>query len=311
MNNIGDVRVKVLYIGGSGRCGSTLLSLLFSELQDFIDCGEIVNIWQRGFNENRLCACGAPFSDCAYWSLVANNFNEHNRLDSNYIGQLVSQSVRYRNYFSLRNANRNNSSKGYEDVIECISNLYLSISTIARGKIIVDSSKLATYSRLLKLLPNVDLFYINLVRDPRAVVYSWGKKIKYDPNGAKEMDRFGAVHAALTWKAAYWTAEDTLKDIQGTTIRYEDLVSDTRNVFSKLMVDVNSWAGNKLAIDAFNDLSWSTVSHSLSGNPLRFRRGEGIKLDDAWKKSFKGLSRSATEIICLPEIIKYGYLHSA
>ena len=62
--------IKVLYIGGYGRSGSTLLDRLLGQMQGFHSVGEMWNIWQKCFIENQLCGCGKPFQECDFWSAV-------------------------------------------------------------------------------------------------------------------------------------------------------------------------------------------------------------------------------------------------
>ena len=61
---------QVLYIGGMGRSGSTLLAYLLGQLQGYVVAGELKFIWQNGIRDNELCGCGAPFRECAFWQGV-------------------------------------------------------------------------------------------------------------------------------------------------------------------------------------------------------------------------------------------------
>jgi len=60
----------LVYIGGSGRSGSTLLERMLSCVPGFWPVGELVFIWERGLRRNDLCSCGARFRDCEYWVQV-------------------------------------------------------------------------------------------------------------------------------------------------------------------------------------------------------------------------------------------------
>ena len=53
-------RVKVLYIAGPGRSGSTVLGNVLGEIEGFFHGGELNFIWEHNLIENRLCSCGAP-----------------------------------------------------------------------------------------------------------------------------------------------------------------------------------------------------------------------------------------------------------
>src|SRR3989442_14068903 len=62
--------LRVLYIGGWGRSGSTLLDRMLGQVPGFFSLGEVREIWQSGLTENRPCGCGAPFPDCVLWTAV-------------------------------------------------------------------------------------------------------------------------------------------------------------------------------------------------------------------------------------------------
>ena len=62
--------VRVLYLAGSGRSGSTLLTTILGQLAGFFAAGELRYLWQRGVLENRPCGCGLPVNDCPFWSAV-------------------------------------------------------------------------------------------------------------------------------------------------------------------------------------------------------------------------------------------------
>ncbi len=49
---------QVLYVGGWGRSGSTLLSHLLGRLPGMVSVGELRYVWQAGVEANELCGCG-------------------------------------------------------------------------------------------------------------------------------------------------------------------------------------------------------------------------------------------------------------
>src|SRR5712691_331429 len=62
--------IKVAYIGGYSRSGSTLLDCMLGQLPGFFSTGELAYIWTHGLGENRLCGCGSHFMECAFWRKV-------------------------------------------------------------------------------------------------------------------------------------------------------------------------------------------------------------------------------------------------
>ena len=61
---------QVLYVGGWGRSGSTLLSHLLGRLPEMVAVGELRYVWQAGVSGNELCGCGEPFDECPFWVAV-------------------------------------------------------------------------------------------------------------------------------------------------------------------------------------------------------------------------------------------------
>ena len=63
-------RLRVLYLGGLGRSGSTLIERLIGQLPGVCPVGELVHLWQRGITEGERCGCGEPFRECPFWQQV-------------------------------------------------------------------------------------------------------------------------------------------------------------------------------------------------------------------------------------------------
>src|SRR4051812_48764894 len=61
---------KVLYVGGSGRSGTTLLDRMLGQVPGVWSTGELARVWDNGLRDNELCGCGEPFWECAFWREV-------------------------------------------------------------------------------------------------------------------------------------------------------------------------------------------------------------------------------------------------
>ncbi|MDQ3927328.1 MAG: hypothetical protein M3272_10185, partial [Actinomycetota bacterium] len=84
-----DGKIKVLYIAGFGRSGSTLLGNVLGQVDDFVSVGEIRNIWLHGLIQNKVCGCGAPFKECEMWQPVLNEaFGDRGGVDPEKMIQL-------------------------------------------------------------------------------------------------------------------------------------------------------------------------------------------------------------------------------
>ncbi len=60
-------RPTVLYLGGLGRSGTTVLERVLGELPGVCSAGELVHLWRRGVLDDETCGCGRPFGSCPFW----------------------------------------------------------------------------------------------------------------------------------------------------------------------------------------------------------------------------------------------------
>lgn len=60
--------IKVLYIAGPTRSGSTIISNILGQIDGFFHAGEVIEAWDRG----RIwkCSCGAFPDVCPVWSKI-------------------------------------------------------------------------------------------------------------------------------------------------------------------------------------------------------------------------------------------------
>ena len=74
--------VKVLYLAGPTRSGSTILSNILGEIDGFFNAGQIFELWDKGLAENGLCGCGQQLTTCEIWSTVFKKaFTNAKRID--------------------------------------------------------------------------------------------------------------------------------------------------------------------------------------------------------------------------------------
>ena len=62
-------KIKILYITGTGRSGSTLLNRLLDLHPRIFGVGEIFHL-DAYYMHNDLCSCGQPVRECPIWSRV-------------------------------------------------------------------------------------------------------------------------------------------------------------------------------------------------------------------------------------------------
>src|SRR5918997_6218119 len=65
-----DSPMKVLYVLGRGRSGSTIFGNVLGELDGFFCGGEIRFLWDPVGVRSSACACGSVIFECPVWSDV-------------------------------------------------------------------------------------------------------------------------------------------------------------------------------------------------------------------------------------------------
>lgn len=63
-------KIKVLFIAGRGRSGSTILDNILGQIDGFFSAGELRYLRNRSLIENRFCGCGNSFRKCKLWSEI-------------------------------------------------------------------------------------------------------------------------------------------------------------------------------------------------------------------------------------------------
>jgi hypothetical protein len=314
----GDLRV--IYLGGLGRSGSTLLERLLGELPGACAAGEIVHMWQRGIVENERCGCGSEFRACSFWSQVGKAaFDGWDNVRADRFAELRASVDRTRFIPLLAGpvlpAGLRRNLTEYTDYY---LRVYRAIAEVSGQPAVIDSSKHASLAFCLSRRPDVDLRVIHLVRDSRAVAYSWTTKVaRPDASAESYMTTYRPLRAAGQWNIQNGALQ--LLARRGTPVRrvrYEDLVGSVEQT----MLMLSEFAGlpaddNGLAFLGTDGESRSAVlheAHTASGNPMRFSSGKvTIRGDERWRTAMPYSDRRAVTALTLPLLSHYGYLGRA
>jgi sulfotransferase family protein len=301
---------KIIFIGGAGRSGSTLLDMLIGQMDGFCSTGEVRFIWDRCFGQNQLCGCGKPFKECDFWvEVVKEAFGGFEGIDHARIEEL-------RRPAESRVSNEvNGTSKHlapYREYFDACSTLYGAIHKVSRCEFIVDSSKNIVHGFILSNIREIDLFTVHLIRDSRAVAYSWRReKIRPEIHWEKKfMAQRGILKSASRWNSLQMLAQKLRRTSQGyTLLRYEDLVRMPEGSLSKLFADLGI---ERPSLDFLDGLHANLkTSHTVSGNPVRFTNKEiKIQPDMQWQHAMARHQKWLVTLITWPLLLKYGYLRN-
>lgn len=304
----GDGKVKVLFIAGTGRSGSTLLASLLGQLPGYFVGGELRFVWGRGIVANRLCGCGLAFDRCPEWGSILGTPLLVSGRDWSGVAQRLEGSLRARTLPRLL-IRRTQVSRWPAETVALLQELYLSIQHQTGCRVIVDSSKLPSYGWLLGACPPLDIYVVHLVRDSRAVAFSWSRTRELpDVAGYRLMQQRSPLWSTLDWILWNGVAEAIWSQRAGRylRLRYEDLVTEPM----RALRDVATMLGEPAPADSM--VAGGRVNlkplHSVAGNPARMRHGSvEIRPDLEWTQSLPPHRRAVVTALSAPLLRHYGY----
>ncbi|SRR5215204_244145 len=300
--------VKLLFILGTTRCGSTILENVLGSVPGFFAAGEVHMLW-RGMDRGYRCGCGDEVASCRVWTQIMTAAGapadplEVDRLQRDEVRMLHAPRL-----LLIRSWPRTGR-PSLDRYVDLMRRLYPEIARVGGGRVVVDSSKTPSASVILSHLEEVELYLVHLVRDPRGVAYSW-KRGHPGGEGTRGPRDYRPGPIRTTGR---WIATNVLGDVvrhrvakdRRMLLRYEDFVANPEDSVRRIIRFVGEPIGSlPFVADHVVKLE---PNHSVSGNRSRFSRGEvELKLDDEWR-SATNASRSLVTAISLPWLGRYGY----
>ncbi|MFI4985291.1 MAG: sulfotransferase family protein [Solirubrobacterales bacterium] len=301
----------MLLIAGAARSGSTLIDRIIGMHDGFCSTGELQFIWQRSFGENQLCGCGVPFYECAFWRDVSSTaFGVEPRdVDAAAVARLKAfvDDKRHLQWLVLRAPPRFRSELlAYGDLLE---RLYRAVLQVSGARVVVDSSKDPRHGFVLSRLKRFDVHVVHLIRDPRAVAFSWKRTRRRPEIHWKSQDMMIQPAGA---SSARWTAHNALVELLSASaasycrVRYEDFVVNPGAALSRILAPYD-WLGEELVTGSAGQVVLEP-SHTVAGNPMRFKGGPlNIELDDEWRVAMPLRDRLLVAAATWPLLWRYGY----
>jgi hypothetical protein len=262
---------KLVYIGGYGHSGSTLLEYLLTGCAELVACGEVASVIRDRLKKQQ-CTCGRRSEACPIWS------------------QVLSSDAPLA-----------------EKTHEALT-LALLARAVKRYDLMVDSTKTALGHALapfrLRRALGADFLLVHLVRDPRAVAWSAIKKTERR-NMIVNRPLYCA-RVALAWSAANLACETfgRFYPTQYLRLRYEDFVAAPRETLEQIFQRVSpgaKWRSETLGV--------TDNRHQLYGNRMRGRplALADVKEDRAWEAEMPASYRSMVSPLSVLLRRRYGY----
>src|SRR6185312_6340404 len=182
-----DRPLRVIYIAGDGRSGSTLLDRLIGAYPGVFSCGELGNLLQSTASSEQLCACGDRAQACGFWHEVLRRW-------SVMVPDFTEREYRglQRRYERLRHLLHPHHDQAltlddprFARYAEYTGALFNAIADLSGATVIVDSSKSPARALALSRIPGLEVRMLHLVRDVRGVAYSLRKLSTPKPGDVK------------------------------------------------------------------------------------------------------------------------------
>ena len=147
----------------------------------------------------------------------------------------------------------------------------------------------------------MEVYIIHLIRDPRAVVYSWQKK-------KENLWTNGLLETSFMWIMRNIIAEliGKAKPSMYIKIYYEELISNPIKTLEEKIMPFLSVESTDLFIGKENKVKLG-INHGLCGNPGRFETGlTRLRLDTRWLE-MKSTQKLAISALTLPVLLRHHY----
>ena len=302
--------LNLLYIAGADRSGTTLLSLLLARCHAVTAVGEMARyFWERGVANNERCGCSVPFGECRFWQAVRQTaFDDGQEPDPQRMLS-VRQSIERHRCLPFHVSRYGGLRRPARDVKVYLTAMEQIVKAVAResgADLVVDASKIPVYAWVLDQIPDVRVRVVHLVRDSRAVAFSFQRQ-RSRPETAGEttlMRRRGAQDAALYWlRLNIGASLLNISSIPYLRVRYEDLVSDVDGTVQEILrfAEINN-AHEQATRDGE-----TPAIHTVSGNPVRFNTATDVRPDMEWQSEMSARDYWIVTALTLPALGLCGY----
>lgn len=255
----GQTKPKVIYLMGSGRCGSTILGVALGNCEGMFFVGEL----DRWLPTNGTPVLGGS-ERTRFWKRVRAEVD----VDPGMLGPQARDSLE-RSLGPLRVHRWPGRRRLRRRYRATMAELYRAIARVAGAAHVVENSHFPLRARELKAIDGIEVYLLFLVRDPQSVLASFtGTVNRHDLATRRKLILKTNADLWLTHLLSMWVFVRHRAD-RRLFLRYEDFTADPQGVLRQIL-----------------DLSGSTVglpdlNHLETGFPMfgnRLLRSEVVAL---------------------------------
>lgn len=304
-----ETPLRIGYVTGYGRSGSTVLDIVLGEHSQLFGAGELTNFSRRVWPNNEYCSCGATVRDCPFWSVVAQQFLS--RFGQNAFADYAKLQVRFENLSVVARSRVGLVPQaGRKEYGAYTRGLFEIVAKLSGKPIIIDSSKIPGRAAALLNIDDIDLRIIHLVRDGRAVAWSMLKPYEVDAKVGLERRLPGrsVPRTALRWSMVNLGAESVAQRVdpdKSARLSYEAFVSKPADELARL--------GKVLGVDMGDLVSRLesgppfSATHVVAGSRWRMGGPITLRLDQEWRRTMPAHERHKFQVLSGWLQRRYGY----
>lgn len=281
-------KIKIIYLLGAGRSGTTLLTTVLNNHPKILALGEMHQFLDY-VKFNKDCSCGEELINCPFWRTILKDLD----LSKLKKQELVDLSNRLEKHYNIPlHLIKRTPNPKYKDVIEMTFGV---LKKNVAEEWLLDSSKYISRYLLLRKNKNLHIKGIYLVRDVRGVIHSFNKKVQTPKEPLSAILYYMLINL--------WAQFITIFDSRIIRIRYEDFVNNPDEILEILELHIfeKNLTSSKVRDKIFK------IPHIIAGNRLRSQKELIIKKDMAWNKDISRNRQIAYYLIAFPIMLLNKY----
>lgn len=257
-------KIKLLYLLGAGRSGTTLLATVLNSHPKIQTIGEM-HQFAEYLADDKTCSCGKKLDSCPFWGPIVGDLKSQ-EIDWGEIKKTQEYKEKHNQILKLW-LNK----KADHDYLKTQEAIFKSISKNQSKEVLLDSSKYIARFLLLRRSQNLNLKGIYVVRDVRGVINSFKKNVQTPKKPLPAIVYYCLIN--FFGELVYRGNKNILK------IKYEDFIDQPERTVEKLYAHIfeKEKQREKLSREF-------KMPHIIGGNRMKKHKKINIKKDVAWKR---------------------------
>jgi hypothetical protein len=277
--------LRIIYVAGSMRSGSTLLGEILAPLYGCIVVGELTDIWEA-IRLGETCSCGEDVMDCPLWGYAWDGLRNKWQIDTRQLEELQEQARAAARLHLLRCRLGRPRGEYATLTTDMLSNL----ARMSVTRTIVETTKHPAGLSERLGNPKFEVHVVHLVRDPRAVVAAHMRSARRPyQRGLPPGD--GMLRATAKWifdNVAIRRLASKAKSY--SLVTYDEIVArpDATRARIRAAAGIDDMASEQI------------MDHQLVGNPSRLRGSQHLAVDERWRGELRCQERWLISAVAVP-----------